>query len=287
MRTIDSSLPAVRPCWIRLAGIFAVVASTTLFAEESNSGTSSKKLTILAVGAHMDDVETGMGAVLIRAVDAGHRVVVLVTVSDYSTWKPTIGREVQCKVEQLALAKRFGYEKRFLDYPYHQFEANNASKRQIAEIYNELRPDIVFVPNADDHWPDHAATGLAAKDAVLFPHGYTEDRSAPRCPRVFAYGAGPNQTIRFEPDFYVDATPVMSRYVDLIAGADQCLSGVPAAEQIAYEAHNLKTKETLRMTFHGWQRYCQCVTWGAQNGGMTYGLALKTLWGPRDGRPLW
>ena len=30
------------------------------------------------------------------AASAGHRVVVVVTVSDYTTWKPTIGREAQC-----------------------------------------------------------------------------------------------------------------------------------------------------------------------------------------------
>ena len=247
-----------------------------------------KKLTLLAVGAHMDDAEGGMGSILISAVQAGHRVVVVVTVSDYTTWGPTIGREAQCKADQLALAKRFGYEKRFLDYPYHQFPADNAAKKKLAEIYNELKPDITFVHNPDDHWPDHANSGLAAKDAVLFPHGYTANLNAPRCPRVFAFCSGPNQTIKFEPDFFVDATPVMSRYLELIAGADACLNGKPAAEQIGYEARNLKSGEVLRMSQHGWHRYCLCVTWGAQNGGgMTYGLGLKTLWGPRDGRPLW
>ena len=50
-------------------------------------------LTLLAVGAHMDDVEYGIGGILIQAVRAGHRVVVVVTVSDYTTWGATIGRE--------------------------------------------------------------------------------------------------------------------------------------------------------------------------------------------------
>jgi LmbE family N-acetylglucosaminyl deacetylase len=247
-----------------------------------------KKLTILAIGAHMDDAEGGVGGILISAVQAGHRVVVVVTVSDYTTWKPTIGREAECKAEQLALAKRFGYEKRFLDYPYHQFEANNASKKKLAEICDELRPDITFVHNTDDHWPDHVASGIAGKDAVLFPHGYTANKDASRCPRVFAFCSGPNQTIKFEPDFFFNTTPVMSRYMDLIAGADVCLNGKPLAEQIEYEARNLKTSETLRMSLHGWHRYCQCVTWAAQNGGgATYAIGLKTLWGPHDGRPLW
>src|ERR1700733_14763092 len=80
--------------------------------------TPRKKLTILAIGAHMDDAEGGIGSILISAVQAGHRVVVVVAVSDLGSWRPTIGREEQCKADQLALAKRFGWEKRFLGYPY-------------------------------------------------------------------------------------------------------------------------------------------------------------------------
>jgi LmbE family N-acetylglucosaminyl deacetylase len=273
----------------RICCIILLFSSSLLAADAPTTAPAAKKkLTILAVAAHMDDAEFGMGGILIRAVQAGHRVVVIVTVSDYTTWGPTIGREAQCKADQIALAKRFGYEKRFLDYPYHQFQADNEAKKKIAAIYDELQPDIAFVQNIDDHWPDHAATGIAGTDAVLFAHGYTANRTVRRCPRVFAFCAAPGQTIRFEPDFYFDATPAMSAYMDLLAGTDACLNGKPPADQIQYEARNLKTSEVFRMSYSGWIRYCQCVQWGAQNGaGMTYGIGLKTIWGPRDGRPLW
>jgi LmbE family N-acetylglucosaminyl deacetylase len=248
----------------------------------------SKKLTILAIGAHMDDAEGGIGSILISAVQAGHRVVVVVAVSDLSSWKPTMGREEQCKADQLALAKRFGWEKRFLGYPYHQLEANNELKKQLAEICDEVQPDIAFVQSTDDHWPDHVASGIAGKDAVLFPHGLSTNKDAKRCPRVFAYCSAPNQAIQFEPDFYVDATPVIGQYMDLIAGTDMCLNGKPIAEQLQYELRNLKTNEVLRMSYHGWQRCCQCVTWAAQsNTSARYALGLKIVWGPRDGSPLW
>ena len=249
---------------------------------------AKKKLTLLAIGAHMDDAEVGVGGILIKASEAGHRVVVVVAVSDLSTWKPTMGSEAQCQADQLALAKRFGWEKRFLGHAYHQLEASNELKRQLAEIANEVQPDIAFVQSSDDHWPDHVASGIAGKDAVLFPHGLTANKDVRRCPRVFAYCSGANQTIRFEPDFFVDVSPVMSRYMDLIAGTDQCLNGKPLAEQLEYEARNLKTNEVLKMSYHGWQRCCQCATWAAQNGGGgAYAIGLKTVWGPRDGRPLW
>jgi LmbE family N-acetylglucosaminyl deacetylase len=251
--------------------------------------TPAKKLTILAVGAHMDDAEIGMGGILISAVKAGHRVVVVVTVSDYTTWALTIGREEQCKKDQLDLAKRFGYEKRFLDYPYHQFPADNEAKKKLAAIYVELLPDITFVHNWDDRWPDHANSGRAAHDAVLFAHGYTDRKKVRRCPQVFAFCATPAQTIHFEPDRFVDVTPVMSRYMELLAGTDACLTGRPAEEQYIEEVRNLRTGESLRMSGHGRLRYLQCASWAAQNGGgrQRYCIGLKTLWGPRDEKALW
>jgi len=270
--------------------VVGAMLSPTLGAQDASAVKpgAAPKLTILAVGAHMDDAEISIGGILLKAVRAGHRVVVVVTVSDYRTWEATIGREEQCKQDQLALAKRFGYEKRFLDYPYHQFPVDNEAKRKLAEIYVEVKPDITFVHNVEDHWPDHANSGIAAKDAVLFSHGYTQDRRIRRCERVFAFSAVLAQTTRFEPDFFVDVAPVMAEYMDLVAQIDACREGRPLQDQFLYEIRNLKTNEILKLSGHGWPQYCQCVGWAGQSGArMTYAIGLKTLWGPRDGRPLW
>lgn len=244
-------------------------------------------LTLLAVGAHMDDAEYGIGGIIVQAVQAGHRVVVVTCVSDYTTWAATVGREAACKREQLALAERFGYEKRFLDYPYHQFQPDNEAKEKLAQIYVELQADITFVHNTADHWPDHVNSGIAAKDAVLFSHGYTETRSIRRCPRVFAYSLTPHQTIHFAPDFFVDVSDVMPQYMELLQGTDGCLSGRPAEELLHSEVIDLRSGRALKLTGHGWCRLVQCACWGDQNGTRPYAIGLKTLWGPMDGRPLW
>lgn len=268
-----------------LSFLVALFCSDGLLAAEP---AAKQKLTILAIGAHMDDAEGGVGGVLIGAVDAGHRVVVVVAVSDLSTWRPTIGREEQCKADQLALAKRFGFELRFLGHAYHRLEANVEFKKQLAAIVDEVKPDIALVQSTDDHWPDHVASGEAGKDAVLFAHGLSGNVDAKKTSRVFAYCSGANKTIRFEPDFYFNITPVMARYMDLIAGCDHCLSGKPVEELIDHETRDLKTGGVLRMSPHGWQRHAECVRWAAQSGtNARYAIGLKTLWGPKDGRPLW
>lgn len=243
-------------------------------------------LRLLVVAAHMDDAEYGVGGLMIQAARAGHRVVVVVTVSDYATWEATRGREEQCKLEQLALAERFGYEKRFLDYPYHRFPADTETKRRLAEIYTELKPDVTFIHNTEDLWPDHRSAGIAARDAVLFSHGYTSNRSIQRCGRVFAFNVAPHQTVRFNPDFFVDVSNVMSDYMALLLGADACLSGRPPEELLHREITDLKNGDTIQLSYHGWLRLVQCAQWGDQNGTGPYAIGLETVWGPRDGRPI-
>ena len=244
-------------------------------------------LTILTIGAHMDDAEYGIGGIMIQAAQAGHRVVSVVTISDYSTWKPTVGREEEVVEQQLALAEQFGYEKRFLGYAYHQILPDLAVKKQLAEIYVELWPDITFVHNVDDHWPDHRNTGIASKDAVLFSHGLSHDLTIRRCPRVYAYAAAPGQTISFEPDFFVDVSDVMPEYMELIQNTDSCLNGRPPEEQLAVEVADLRQGTSIKVSSDGWVRLVQCAQWGLQSRVGPYAIGLKTMWGPRDGRPLW
>lgn len=236
--------------------------------------------TLLFIGAHMDDNEGGAGGIMLQAVRAGHRVVAVVTVSDYTTWKATLGREAECKAQQLELARRFGYEKRFLDYPYHQFIADIEAKRKLAEIYVELQPDITFLNDVEDDWPDHVNTGIAGKDAVLFSHGLSHDLTIRRCPRVYSF-------FPKVADFFVDVTDVMPDWMELMQNTDSCLDGRPPQELLERRVTDLRTGQALTASWHGWYHLTRCAVWGSETGLGTYALGLRTLWGPRDGRPLW
>jgi LmbE family N-acetylglucosaminyl deacetylase len=244
-------------------------------------------MTILSVGAHMDDSEYGIGGILIQAVRDGHRVVCVVATGDYTSWASTVGREAACKQQQLDLAARFGYEKRFLNYKYHQVEADVAFKKQISEIYVEVKPDITFVHDTSDHWPDHVACGIGTKDAVLFSHGLSGDLSTQRCPRVFAYNLTPGQQISFEPDYFVDVTDVMPQYMELLQNTDSCLSGKPPEEMLRYEVKDLASGKSMKTSGHGWLRMNQCALWGqSTRSSAVYAIGLKNLWGPGE-TPLW
>lgn len=270
-----------------LAGTFPSGAEVAAAEERKDPQAAATKKTLLAVGAHMDDAEIGAGGVLIQAARAGHRVVIVTVVSDYKTWLPTIGREAQTKQDLTALAQRFGFEKRFLDYPYHQIHGGDVElKRKLADIYVELKPDVAFVHHDEDHWPDHVACGQASHDAFLFAHGLSRDLAVRRCPLIYAYDVSPSQTYRFEPDVYYDITDDLPAYMDLLAGTDSCLSGRPVKDVLEYEFRSLRAAApAIPLSGHGLSRFADCVRFG-QRAGCRYALGFCTVWGQRRGESL-
>jgi LmbE family N-acetylglucosaminyl deacetylase len=172
-----------------------------------------KGKTLLAVGAHMDDSEWGAGGLLIRAVQAGMRVVVVQAVSDYSNWPPTQGREKKVDATVRRIAKDMGVEKIFLGYKYHYVPVDNELKVRLARIVDEVKPDIAVLMAEADHWTDHTNIARAAKDAVLFAHGYL-GRNVKKPRFMLTHAVGANQTFDFRPDIFVDTTDV----IDKVAG---------------------------------------------------------------------
>jgi LmbE family N-acetylglucosaminyl deacetylase len=243
--------------------------------------------TILAVGAHMSDAELGAGGVLIQAARAGHRVVIVTVVSDFRSWLPTVGHEEETKRKLLALAERYGFEKRFLDYPYHQIHGGDVGlKRKLAEIYVEVKPQVAFIHHVEDHWPDHVACGQACHDAFLFSHGLSHDMHEHRCPLIYSYTVTPGETYRFEPDVYYDVGDVMSDYMELLIGCDSCDLVQPVEKVVQHEFRTLgKSPQTIRLSPHGVIKLADCLRFG-NIAGCRFAMGFRTVWGRRRGEDL-
>ena len=164
-----------------------VTGATLNLGEAAGQGEGRK--TLLAVEAHMDDVEWGAGGTLFKAVAAGYRVVIVQAVSDYTNWPPTQGREKTVEEGVARIAKEMGVEKIYLGYKYHHVPADNDIKCRIAEIAAEVEPDIALVQADADHWTDHANIARAGKDGILFAHGYL-GKQVKRPSRILAVHTG-------------------------------------------------------------------------------------------------
>lgn len=258
-------------------------------AETRQIASAPKRKTFLAVGAHMDDVEIGAGGVLLQLARAGHRVVIVVVVSDFSTWLNTKGREAQTRRDLLALAEKFGFEKRFLDYPYHQIHGDDLElKRKLAEIYVELKPDAAFIHHENDLAPDHAACGRASRVAFMYSHGLSHDMTVQRCPLIYAWPPFPGTEFPAaqEPDVFYDVTNVMPDWMEMLVGTDCCLSGGTPDKVVRAEFRLLGNASPLmRLGGHGLAVLAEALIHG-KRAGCRFAQAYCTVRGERRGPSL-
>lgn len=163
---------------------------------------------VLAIGAHPDDVEFGCGGTLVRHVQRGDEVFLLVmTDGDKGGDGPTR------RQEQLAAARIIGAcEVFFAGYPDTRFECDRESIMKIEDFVRQVGPDVVYTHFGEDTHQDHRNLSLAAVPAV---------RSVPSL--LFFEGLSSQD---FSPSVFVDVGRVI----------DQKLAGL--------EAHTSQVRRT-------------------------------------------
>lgn len=163
--------------------------------------------TILAIGAHYDDCVFGIPGLLLQAVRQHHRVVILSIIGDYLNWPPVKGRHEELRETSIRLARERGIELRFLPYPSMGFDPSPDTRRAVAQVVAEVKPDIAFMLWHRDRHPDHEAASALSAMALRQPGMILNVPTARGPGRTYAYDNGPGHTIGFEPNTYVDVTP--------------------------------------------------------------------------------
>ena len=250
------------------AGLF--LASRTEAAAEP----AKKKLTLMFVGAHRDDAEIGAGGIMFKALAAGHRVVAVQSVSDFSNWPTTMGREAEVAAADAKNAKDMGIEKVLLGYKYHYVPVDDEIKRRIAEVYEKVMPDIAFVMTETDNWTDHANTARVGKDGILFAHGYLK-RPIKRIRHLLAYPVTASQTYEFHPDVFVDITEVIDKVVRLAADLDTVTEGKKRTISTLV-LHGGAKDQSLDLTGHGERVVTTARRWGEMCG-VRFAQAFRSI----------
>lgn len=121
--------------------------------------------TLLAFGAHPDDIEFGCGGVIAGETQAGCAAHFVVCSRGESA---TSGTPAQRTKEARIAAKLLGATIEFINLGGDaHLEVRNENVLRLAGIIRGMRPDIVFAPTlVENQHPDHARLGRMVRDAA-------------------------------------------------------------------------------------------------------------------------
>lgn len=156
-----------------------------LAAEGRVKRAARRQQVVLAVGAHPDDVEIGVGGILAAHRDAGNQVVIL-TLSRGARGGDADDRQH----ESLASAELLGARLFLEDLEDTHISAADPTVGIIERVVAEVQPDIVYTHSSHDRHQDHRAVHAATNVAT-------------RSVRTVCCYQSPSATIDFRPTRFV------------------------------------------------------------------------------------
>jgi LmbE family N-acetylglucosaminyl deacetylase len=152
-----------------------------------------KKMHILAIGAHPDDIEFGCGGSLIKFIDRGHRASLLVMSQGGLGGATTTRSKEQIDAQTIMGVERIywgGYEDTHITM-------DQKTIGKIETVIEKINPDFIFCHFPDDTHQDHRHLAQATM-------------SATRYIRNVLYYEGPT-TQNFKPHVYIDISTTLDR----------------------------------------------------------------------------
>lgn len=153
---------------------------------------------IIAIGAHPDDVEIGMGGTIINHVNKGDDVIIVLT-----TLGGVSGDPKDRKKEAKKAAKILGVTKlKILNYSVLKLNnPENEFSKLIEKIFRREKPDRVYTHSPMDFHQVH----VGVSNSVV--------RAAKNIKQVFFYETISSTTTEFRPNGFVDITKMINQKI--------------------------------------------------------------------------
>lgn len=177
-----------------------------------------KKVDILAIGIHPDDVELSAGGTLLRHTAQGKSFAILdLSRGELGTRGTAEIRATEAAESARILGTAF---RETLDIPDGLFENKPENWLKIVRALRACQPEIVLCNAPDDRHPDHGRAARMTLDACFYAglekietldrHGIQQQKWRPKA--VYHY----IQDKQLDPDFVVDITPFFSQKMEAI-----------------------------------------------------------------------
>ncbi|MBN1562724.1 MAG: PIG-L family deacetylase [Anaerolineae bacterium] len=169
-----------------------------------------KKMRVLAVGAHPDDIEIRCGGTLARYAEMGHHVMMGYATNGnkgHRTIPPDELAQIREK-ESRAAAAVIGAEVFWLNFPDAELFYDKETRLAFVDMIRQARPDLIITHWREAYHPDHMATSelvCGASYISTVPHVKTDHPPCAAVPMIYY----------FEVDFTVESAA--AEYVDVSA----------------------------------------------------------------------
>ena len=179
---------------------------------------SENPITVLAIGAHGDDLEMFCGGTLARCRQRGDRVVMCVVTDGRGRPKGELETVVAIRrAEAQAAADVIGAELVWMGIPDGGVMFNEATRHLFIEVIRQTRPDLIITHPAQDYHPDHKTSNALVLDAAQiartanYPSQYPPHRGV--VPVAFMEA---ERGIDFLPEEYVDISDVWEQKLQML-----------------------------------------------------------------------
>lgn len=197
-------------------------------------------MNILALGPHPDDAEFGVGGLLLKEVEKGNKVKILVCSKGEAGTKGTPEIREQ---ESRDAAEVIGAEIEFLDFGGDcHIEYTPQNSFVIAKYIREFKPDVILAPQPEENQhPDHSAVGKIARDAARFArYGGLEELKGLDIHKITALYFYPiTQDFGERPDIVIDISTQHEKWLKAIHCHKSQMSGKNYDDLFTARAHTL------------------------------------------------
>jgi len=165
-----------------------------------------RKLHIAAFYPHPDDMEGQVGGTLLKYVEQGHQVQVVIAMDgcrgrtqlpESTTWQEII--EIR-KREAIAGCSYLGIEPIFLGIEDHRLTDDRECYEKVVTTMESLNPDLIFTCAPNDYHNDHRAISRLVLNTAWAPVFFSDTKAG----------------VDFIPDIYVDITSQIEKKLKML-----------------------------------------------------------------------
>jgi LmbE family N-acetylglucosaminyl deacetylase len=196
-----------------------VERATTLASDGRVRRAEAAPSSVLAIGAHPDDVEIGVGGTLAAHADAGDRLSILILSPG------AVGGEIDVRRQEARVAADIlGAQLVHLDFKDTFLDPAGGVTTAVENVIADVKPDRIYTHTRSDRHQDHRAV----HDSVQI--------AARQVPNLACYQS-PSTSIDFRPNRFVDIEAFLDTKLRMIAAhTSQCHRDYMAADLMAATA---------------------------------------------------